>query len=175
MKKMEGDVTILAAGRGDSCNPWLDDDGDVHISLEYVIVACRVLSRQLLGKHVPTATDTHTTVEVFWKWCFLLDPGKGVILRKIEARICRLAIFRSRCQEISNEDTAGWKVLGCGLVNCESVKISDGAIIKRNYELCVKVINKFNIQSETRFQSHPLYLTVYYIGAFFAYLIKCGA
>jgi hypothetical protein len=29
------------------------------------------------------------------------------------------------------------------------VEISDGAIIKLNYELCVKVVNKSNIQPET--------------------------
>jgi hypothetical protein len=30
------------------------------------------------------------------------------------------------------------------------VEISDGAIIKCNYELCVKVVNKSNIQSKTQ-------------------------
>jgi hypothetical protein len=52
------------------------------------------------------------------------------------------AVTRKR----SNEDTVGWK-RACGLVIC--VEISDSGIIKRNYELCVKMVNKSNIQSKT--------------------------
>jgi hypothetical protein len=40
------------------------------------------------------------------------------------------------------------KDLVSALVICE-LEISDGAIIKCNYKLCVKVVNKSNIQSKT--------------------------
>jgi hypothetical protein len=35
--------------------------------LRYNIVACRVISRQQLGKYVPAATDTHATIGVLLK------------------------------------------------------------------------------------------------------------
>jgi hypothetical protein len=41
------------------------------------------------------------------------------------------------------------------------VEIIDGAIIKRNYELCVKVVNKSNIQSETLARVTIIYVTAY--------------
>jgi hypothetical protein len=44
------------------------------------------VSRQRLGKHVTVATDTHATIEELLEIVFLLDPGKGVIKRTIEAR-----------------------------------------------------------------------------------------
>jgi hypothetical protein len=34
------------------------------------IVACRAVSRQLLGKHVPSATDTHIITEVLLETVF---------------------------------------------------------------------------------------------------------
>jgi hypothetical protein len=33
-------------------------------------VACRVVSRQRLGKHVPAATDTHKTIDVLLETVF---------------------------------------------------------------------------------------------------------
>jgi hypothetical protein len=39
------------------------------------------------------------------------------------------------------------KDLLCALMNCTG--ISDGIIIKCNYELCAEVVNKSNIQSKT--------------------------
>jgi hypothetical protein len=33
-------------------------------------VACRAVSRQRLGKHVPAATDTHATIEVLLEIVF---------------------------------------------------------------------------------------------------------
>jgi hypothetical protein len=38
-------------------------------------------------------------------------------------------------------------VCSSDLLNC--VELSDGALIKCRHELCVKVVNKFNIQSKT--------------------------
>jgi hypothetical protein len=40
------------------------------------------VSRQRLGKHVLTATDTHAAIEVLLKTMFLLGPCKGA-MRKI--------------------------------------------------------------------------------------------
>jgi hypothetical protein len=34
------------------------------------IVACRAVSRQRLGKHVPAATDTHARIEVLLETVF---------------------------------------------------------------------------------------------------------
>jgi hypothetical protein len=59
------------------------------------------------------------------------------------------AIVRSHYQATTNEDTAGWKRLSVYCSELKSVEISDGAIIKCNYELCVQVVNKSNIQSKT--------------------------
>jgi hypothetical protein len=47
----------------------------------------------------------------------------------------------SRYQETSSGDCNRLRILVC-------VKISDGAIIKCNYEVCVKMVNKSNIQSK---------------------------
>jgi hypothetical protein len=45
--------------------------------------------------------------------------------------------------------TAGWKRLnGCCCDLC-IVENSGGAVIKCNYELCTKVVNKLNFQSNT--------------------------
>jgi hypothetical protein len=41
------------------------------------------------------------------------------------------------------------------------VEISDGGIIKCNYELCVKVVSKSNIQSKTPVYSHSYYATIF--------------
>jgi hypothetical protein len=54
------------------------------------IIACTVISRQLLGKHVPAVTDTYVTIEVLLEMEFLLCPCKRVIRRTIEARIVQL-------------------------------------------------------------------------------------
>jgi hypothetical protein len=51
-----------------------------------------------------------------------------------------------------------WRVI----VICE---ISDGAIIKYNYELYVKVINKSNIQSRTRCKSHSYINNIIALGS----------
>jgi hypothetical protein len=53
------------------------------------IVACKAISRQRLGKHVPAATVTHVTIEVLME-TFSTDPCKGVIRRTIEARVVQL-------------------------------------------------------------------------------------
>jgi hypothetical protein len=37
---------------------------------QFYIVACRAVCRQRLGKHVPTATDTHGTIEVLLETVF---------------------------------------------------------------------------------------------------------
>jgi hypothetical protein len=50
-------------------------------------VACIVVSKQRLSKQVPAATDTHATIEVLLKRCFLFGPCKKVIRRTIEERI----------------------------------------------------------------------------------------
>jgi hypothetical protein len=39
--------------------------------------------------------------------------------------------------------------------------MSDGAVIKCNYELCAKVVSKSNHQSETPSVVTPYYVTVY--------------
>jgi hypothetical protein len=36
-------------------------------------VACRAVFRQRLGKHVPTVTDMHITIEVLLEVVFLID------------------------------------------------------------------------------------------------------
>jgi hypothetical protein len=87
------------------------------------MVACRTVSRQRFGKHVPAATDTHATREVLLETVFLLGPCKGVIRRTIEARrgswkgvtVQRglehgrrgITIVINSYQETSSEDTAG--------------------------------------------------------------------
>jgi hypothetical protein len=55
----------------------------------------------------------------------------------------------SHYQAITGEGTAGWKRLSLCSSDLLSVEISDGAVIKCNYESCVNVVNKPNIQSET--------------------------
>jgi hypothetical protein len=42
------------------------------------------------------------------------------------------------------------------------VEISNGAVIKCNYELRAKVVNKSNIQSKTLSSYTPYYVTIYY-------------
>jgi hypothetical protein len=37
------------------------------------------VSRQMLGKHIPAATNTHETIEILWKRYFLLCPCNWVI------------------------------------------------------------------------------------------------
>jgi hypothetical protein len=64
-------------------------------------------SRQRLGKHVPAATDTHATIGVLWKRCFLLGPCKGVIRKTAGATqsICRV-------EAESNTSTVALRVAG---------------------------------------------------------------
>jgi hypothetical protein len=47
------------------------DRGCYTKNILYIItVACRVVSRQRLGKHVPAVTDTHATIEVLLETVF---------------------------------------------------------------------------------------------------------
>jgi hypothetical protein len=53
------------------------------------------------------------------------------------------------------------KVLVCAVVICKvCVDINDDTISERNYELCVNVVNKSNIQSKTPSIATPYYVRV---------------
>jgi hypothetical protein len=52
--------------------------------LEYGSEATFV-SKQWLGKNVPAAKNTHSTIMVCWKRCFLIGLRKGVIRKTIGA------------------------------------------------------------------------------------------
>jgi hypothetical protein len=43
--------------------------------------------RQLIGKQVPAATNTHTTIELLFELRFLLGPCKVVIRKTIDSKI----------------------------------------------------------------------------------------
>jgi hypothetical protein len=49
----------------------------MHIA-DNVIVACRAVSRQRLGKRVPAAMDTHATIEVLLEAVFSTRPLRVV-------------------------------------------------------------------------------------------------
>jgi hypothetical protein len=58
------------------------------------------------------------------------------------------ATVRNSKQETTSGDSSRLKPLVCALVICKLWSMSIGTIIKRNYELCDKVVNKSNIQSK---------------------------
>jgi hypothetical protein len=49
-----------------------------------------------------------------------------------------IAIVRSRYQATTSEDTAGWKRLSVCDSDLYIVEVIDGAVIKCNYQSCVK-------------------------------------
>jgi hypothetical protein len=65
----------------------------------------------------------------------------------------RAIAVSSRYQATTSEDTASWK-------NLQIVEISDGVVIKYNYELCAEVANKSNIQSKTTSRVTLIYVTM---------------
>jgi hypothetical protein len=64
------------------------------------------------------------------------------------ARKQRNSRCSSRYQATTSEDTVGWKRLSIWSSELQNAEINDGTIIKYNYELCVKVVNKSNLQSK---------------------------
>jgi hypothetical protein len=74
----------------------------------------------------------------------------AAVPRALENEAEGIAIFISRYQETSSEDSEGWKRLSVCDSDVYSVELSGGPIIKCYSELCVKVVDKFNIQSKTR-------------------------
>jgi hypothetical protein len=103
------------------------------------------------GRSVPRcynrdALEQRVASVLSWKSC----SWKGAaFLRGLEDGSRRIAIVRSLYQDTSSEDTASWKRLSLCCSDLQSVEISDGAIIKCNDGVCVKVVNKSNIQSKT--------------------------
>jgi hypothetical protein len=85
----------------------------------FSVIRAAAVATQPRGKHIYAATNPDKTIE---ELC-LLCPCKGVIRRTIEGRVVQLAgsrssegsreiaIVRSRYQEMSSEDTAGWERL----------------------------------------------------------------
>jgi hypothetical protein len=105
-----------------------------------------IVSRQRLSKHVPTAMDAHTTIEVLLETVFSTRSvqrdykednwdnrvssareavkerfsWKGAAVRKgIEPGSRGIAVVRSRHQATTIEDTAVWKNLARVLVKCK--------------------------------------------------------
>jgi hypothetical protein len=132
-------------------------------------------ARERLGKHVPVETAYKNEQCCLWGLCWgvirkttgatkSVQCGslwrkefswKGVAVREdfsTEAEEQPLLEAVTR-KYLENTLQAG-KDLTCALENC-SVEISDGPIIKCNYEFCAKVVNKSNIQSETPSRDTP--------------------
>jgi hypothetical protein len=62
------------------------------------IVAWRAISRQQLGKHVPTTTDRHATIEVLLETGFYGGPCRGFI-RKTTGATAMIGSYRLSCNE----------------------------------------------------------------------------
>jgi hypothetical protein len=102
------------------------------------IVACRAVSTQRLGKHVPTATDTRATIEVLLEtlfstrsvpksykeanWGYQASSVRESVKKRwswngaagqriLEPGSSGIDIVRNRYQETSNEDTDVFKRL----------------------------------------------------------------
>jgi hypothetical protein len=76
----------------------------------------------------------------------------------------KISTVRSRCHGTACEDTTGWKRLSGCCGDFRIVETSGGAVIACTYELCVKVVNKSNIQTKTQSIDtfHSYYVNVYW-------------
>jgi hypothetical protein len=89
-------------------------------------------------------------VSSVWEFMKKKGSGKGAAVQTgLQPGSRGLASVGSRYQAKTSKDTAVCKRLRVCDTDLYSMKISDGAIIGCSYELCVKVINKSNIQSKT--------------------------
>jgi hypothetical protein len=104
----------------------------LYIYIYIYIAACRAVSRQCLGKHVPAATDTNATIEVLLEtMSFTRSVQRGykkenygnqvsslreAVKRGLERGSWRISTVGIRYQGTTGEDTAGWKILNvcCG-------------------------------------------------------------
>jgi hypothetical protein len=100
----------------------------------------KFVSRQLLGKHALVAIATHAIIEILLETVFSASSvqrdykedicgnlvssvreceGKGSVGMYEDFGSKRIVIVRSRYQETSSEEAAGWKYLGCVTVTCK--------------------------------------------------------
>jgi hypothetical protein len=73
-------------------------------------VACRVVSRQRHGKHVPAATDAHATIEVLLDTVFSIRSEQKVYKEDKWSKTGRLTVGRNiriRINQIKNEHLEG--------------------------------------------------------------------
>jgi hypothetical protein len=70
----------------------------------------------------------------------------AAIHRELQHGSKGIVSVRSRYLARTSEDITNWEYLVCAAMICRV----NGAIIKCNYEFCIKVVNKSNIQSNTR-------------------------
>jgi hypothetical protein len=87
-----------------------------------------------------------TSLEFSWvarRW-----PSGNVITGEAEESPLLEAVTSKRLMKTNRQRT-----LVCVLWWFQNVEISDGAIIKCSHKLCVKVVNKSNLQSKPRLQS----------------------
>jgi hypothetical protein len=125
---------------------------DVHEIGEYT----RDVSRQRLGKHIPTAMNWHATTGVLLKmgyfyvvcakelcWRQLGQSSQLIVLHgslwreDMSMWSWRISTVRSHCQKTAGEDTVGWKRLHRCCGDLWIVEISDITVITCTYKSCV--------------------------------------